>query len=249
MGLDQHSKAVLHFMGENESMPAHIFKEVMDRGTPVNAPMKSGGRNFLIHMLASQEKNHDQNRIIQITKEALKKGLDLSSVDVHGGSFLQWAAYHNLTTVLRWLCNQPEVNVRQCNDFGRTPLFVAAMWGQGMAVRIMFSMGLSLRGEALRWDDDWEKISINDVMKEPCVAPPFVEAIERSDSRREVGAEIDAYNEGFPTHGNGGLKSLQHLCREAVRKALATDGFNINPKIEKLEIPLSVKLGLVNMSY
>ena len=99
--------------------------------------------------------------------------------------------------------------MRQWNDFGRNPLFVAAMWGQGEAVRIMFSMGLSLRGQALRRDDDWTRISINDVTKELCVAPPFVEAIKRRNSRREVGAEIDDYNEGFPTHGNGDLKSLQ----------------------------------------
>ena len=101
MGLDQHSKSVLYFMGENALMPVHLFKEAMDRGTPVKASMKSGGRNFLIHMLAIQEKDHDQNRIIQIAKEAMRKGLDLSSVDVHRGSFLLWAAYHNLTTVFR----------------------------------------------------------------------------------------------------------------------------------------------------
>ena len=231
---------ILEVLGRNVDIPFRFFREAMNRGANVNAVNRVNGSSFLMDMVRHGRRT-SEGLLIRVGLEAVGRGLNLNQRDIAGNSLLTLAARLRLMRVIKWLSEYPEVQVNWRNELGQDAMWLAASFGDGKAVDILFAMGSSIeteartfRGQPIRTTR--QAIGSDCRWRKRC----------NKEERVAMAIKFDNFNIGKPIRVDGQIKSLQHLCGEVIRRRLAMDGRNIKPKIDKLRLPTAVKLRLAS---
>ena len=226
-GSNEHGETLLHIASKNNTVPVGIYKFLMEKGIDVNAKDAYTGRNFLMDLIIWCT---NEDIIVKVWKLASQSGLDVQQPDSFGTTLLHRLASEEREEVLRWTLENEDIRIRVSNCNGQTAMWLACKRGNMNSLKGLYKMGESFVGSAYAAPGESGQ-------------SPF--DIASTNQREEVASLVQSYTgEGLNKHK---VRDLRWLSKETVREAIAQQGTNIWPKVQRLELPTSLKAYLVEV--
>ena len=220
-GSDDHGETLLHIAAKNTTIPEKFFQFLIEKNVGIAERDEYTGRNFLMDLIMFCG---DEDKIIEVWKMAMAKGLPIGQSDNFGTTLLHRLASEQRAEVLNWAVEEEKVHIRTKNQNGQSAMWLACKRGNIDVVRLVYKFGESFSGSAY---------------ESPGASGQSAYDIASTSNHVDVLKLVQMHTGEGKTIRNA--HSLKFLSKETIRNALAHGKTNIWPKIKDLELPRTLK--------
>ena len=225
---NEHGETLLHNAAKNRFVPITIFETLMDIGIDVRAWDDFTGRNFIMDMMIFYT---DELLVKRVWEKAFTVGIDVNDRDNFGCTVLHRIASEERSSLLDWVADRKDIEIRVRNDNNQTPMWLACKRGNIGMVRVLYKMGETFHNSAYsRWSGGQS---------------PF--DIASTNGHVELALTLKHQAKDRQVNGLREVRSLKESAKIAIREGLAERGTNIWPGVQQLGLPRQLVSYLVEL--